>query len=164
MKDRDVADQLAIRNLYAAYTYFVDDHDADGFADCFTPDAEIELSGFRAVLDLVASGQAPFLNEKRRAVGTANIKALCRMVPGHVLALHLTGNVWIKRLDGDEAEGIATFCVFGDDGTVEHYGRYVDKLARCTDGRWRFMERRDVGRYERDRPAFGGLQDGSAST
>ena len=32
MQDWDVADQLAIRNLYAAYTYFVDDHDADELA------------------------------------------------------------------------------------------------------------------------------------
>lgn len=155
MNEWNVADQLAIRNLYATYTYAVDDHDTDAFVDCFTPDAVIEAGSFEFVKRLMASGTAPFINPEGRVVGAANIRAMNLTIPDDVLCLHISSNVCITRLDGDTAEAKAAFAVIAEDGVVEHYGRYLDRLALCPDGRWRFAERRTMCRYERQRKAFG---------
>ena len=155
MSQRNVADELAIRNHYAAYTYAVDDHDVKAWGDLYTDDARIEVGSFNAVRSMMKAGLAPFANAEGWVVGKQNIIALQAMVPLEVKCLHVTSNLWIRKLEGDYCEAQACFAVFADDGIMEHYGRYYDKLKKCADGRWRFTERRDVCRYERDREAFG---------
>ena len=41
----DLTDRLAIRELSARYSRTIDDCDADGFADTFTPDGTLDLAG-----------------------------------------------------------------------------------------------------------------------
>ena len=77
------------------------------------------------------------------------------MIPTSVLHLHLTCNVLIDKIENDKAEAKAAFVVLADDGIVELFGRYLDKLERCADGRWRFSERRDMCSFERRPNAFG---------
>ena len=155
MDQKKIADELAIRNLYAAYTFSVDNHDGDGFVNCFTPDARIKATSFELIRTMMAAGQAPFINAEGWIVGSKNIRAMHAIVPPTVITHHLTNNIEFKSLEGDRAEARAAFTVFADDGIVEHFGHYIDKIARCPDGRWRFSERQDVARYERKRSAFG---------
>jgi hypothetical protein len=143
-----VAAELAIRNVYSAYTFAIDDLDADALVDCFTPDAEIEMTGFAMLDRMIADRSASFINEKGRVVGASNIRAMLDAVPRNVVTLHLTNNIWITRLDAARAQAQAAFTVLMD-GYIGYHGRYLDTVSRCVDGRWRFSERRDVCRYER---------------
>lgn len=148
-------DDLAIRNNYAAYTFAVDDHDGDAFVDCFTENAEIEVTSFGFMRGLVATGVVPFVNDAGRVVGTKNIRAFHDLIPPGIKTLHLTTNLQITRLEAGYAESRAAFVVLADDGINELYGRYLDKLVKCPDGRWRFSERIDQCWFERRANAFG---------
>jgi 3-phenylpropionate/cinnamic acid dioxygenase small subunit len=44
----DANDQLAIHQLLSQYGHLVDDHDWDGFAELFTPDAVLDYTAVRA--------------------------------------------------------------------------------------------------------------------
>lgn len=142
--------ELEIRNLYASYTYAADDHDIDKFLDCFTPDAVIDASTMIFMQELEASGAAPYIHDGKIS-GHDNMRQFLGLFSADAVFHHLTGNIWIRNIDGDNAESQAVFTAFADDGLVEHYGRYFDKLKRCEDDRWRLSHRRYVARFQLER-------------
>jgi SnoaL-like domain len=155
MVNWNVTSEMGIRNNYAAYTFAVDDHDSDAFVDCFTEDAEIEATSFSFIRDMMKGGKAPFVGHDGRIVGSKNIRHFHDLIPTRIKTLHLTTNLWITTINTEYAEARAAFAVLADDGIVEHYGRYFDKLRKCSDGRWRFSERVDACQFERRPDAFG---------
>jgi hypothetical protein len=142
-------DHLEILNLYATYTYAVDEMDIDGFVECFISDATIDLSSF--VIARRRHGDAvfgQFLDEHGVARGRENLRKLVSTELGFH---HATTNIRIEFPEPDRARGTAYFVVFTkDEGRIEHYGRYEDDLMRCDDSKWRFSSRVDVAIYERD--------------
>lgn len=60
----------------------------------------------------------------------------------------------VLRIDGDQATAACYFARLDRYPSGPHarsFGRYIDKLVRCPDGRWRFMERiaeREASRAE----------------
>jgi hypothetical protein len=108
----------------------------------------MELRGFAAWDAAVAAGST-MANANGRSIGREAISALSQMIPPGAKHLHLTSNIQIIQIEGNFAKARAAFCVVAEDGAVEHYGRYQDKLARDDDGRWRFCERIDDCRWER---------------
>ncbi len=82
---------------------------------------------------------------ERRLVGR---EAIAEAFRGHTHApvmfhKHLLFQPWI-RLDGDRATVESGFARLdeGEGGPVlRSFGRYLDVLVRCADGRWRFAQR-----------------------
>ena len=140
-------DHLAILNRYAAYTYAVDGADEDGYLDCFTEDAVVDLSSFKIAWARAGEALRQFADENGIVRGAENLRKSVGAVNFH----HITANVLVRAIDGDRAQGSAYFVVFTrDEGKIEHYGRYEDELRKCADGQWRFSVRRDIAIYERD--------------
>lgn len=155
MNKWSVEDELAIRNLYAACSFAADDYDADAYADCFTQHAVLKVENSKFFGELVASGGAPFANAQGEIVGSKNIHAFLSFLGQFKIpSLHIACNFLIKLLEGDVAETRAVNAAFIN-GSMEVYARYVDKVARCPDGRWRFSERREIFHYERATNSFG---------
>jgi hypothetical protein len=146
-------DEYSVRNLYAAFAATIDAGDADGFADCFTPDGALSFVNIGAVAQLLKTAPKPFLDDQDRIVGRDRLREFVWFVTESAaitIALHVTTNVWIKRLDGDAGDGEAAFTALsGADGSIGSFGRLYDKFARCPDGRWRFTERREVFHFMR---------------
>ena len=140
-------DHLAILNRYSAYTYAVDTVDRNAFADCFTPDAKVDISSFKLAWKSAGDAFLEFSDENGIVHGAENLRKSVGFVQMH----HVTANVLVRSIDGDHATGSAYFVVFTpDEGKIEHYGRYDDDLLRCSDGIWRFSRRDDIAIYERD--------------
>jgi uncharacterized protein (TIGR02246 family) len=113
-----------IQELYARYPIEMDRDNAEELADCFTPDGLFLISG------------------QGRFEGTEEIKALVpRTAKGR--PRHLTVNLWIREVNGDEARCEAYFLLIDlKTGATVAYGTYTDRPVRGDDDRWRFKERR----------------------
>jgi SnoaL-like domain len=83
-------------------------------------------------------GRRRFEGRKQLSDFFADSEKLVRFSPKHV-----TVNS-IVRVSDDEATAESIIVLFIDAGGVPELvstGRYMDKLRRCADGRWRFYER-----------------------
>ena len=161
MPHLNLADHLAIRNLYASYTFAVDDHDVDGVAGCYTQDASVEVSSFALMRVAMAAGKVPFVDDDGWVRGLSAIRQMTGAAPADVVLQHLCCNVEVLHIEGACAAARAAFVVITNSGAVEHFGRYLDKLEKGSDGAWRFSERRSVARYERDDTSW--FDDAAAS-
>ena len=127
---RRLEDRSAILRTLYDYGHTLDYGDEDGFLDCWTPEASLGWSMFPEPL-----------------VGHAQIRAGFRR---HTHApdawhKHLLAEPQI-RVDGDTATVHSMFLrldPYPASGGPEIYafGRYIDTLVRCADGRWRFTRR-----------------------
>lgn len=126
------AERDILHTLYR-YGHTIDVGDEDGWAQCFTEDGAFATSPR-------FEGYKPY-----RIVGR---QALTEFVHNHTRPPGL----WHKHLlieplieiDGDEAGVQSYFAVLAEDGgepIVRVFGRYVDRMRRGADGRWRFAER-----------------------
>jgi uncharacterized protein (TIGR02246 family) len=123
MSDRGDA-HAGIFELYGRYPQLIDGNDEEGLADCFTEDGAFRVSG-----------QGHF-------VGREEIMRLVRDT-AEGRPRHLTMNVWIREVDGDEADVKAYFLLIDlESGENVAYGNYHDSPVRCADGRWRWKQRR----------------------
>jgi ketosteroid isomerase-like protein len=122
-------DERAILQTLYAYAHSIDYGDEALFADCWTADAVLEwpwrdpLEGREAILGAFrAHTHAPDVYHKHFMVEP---RIELRGDEAIVQCLY-------SRLDRDEA----------GEPYVRSFGRYVDRLVRCPDGRWRFARRR----------------------
>lgn len=125
----DVADQLAIHDLYVRYTHAIDLGDPEGWADCFTSDGVLELP-YRGQL---TSGRDELVAVARRFHER-----------GGGFDRHVTTNIRVT-VDGDRAHGTAYLHMLaGGEGDtpprLTMTGVYADELVRTADG-WRFRRR-----------------------
>ncbi|MHB8438913.1 MAG: nuclear transport factor 2 family protein [Acidimicrobiales bacterium] len=122
-------DYTAIRELTARYNRFFDDGDAEAFADTFTPDGEMVVTGGFTM------------------AGRDRLVQMCKRTPFGVV--HVTVDPIID-IQGDHAVQEVTILVLqrpapgAPEGkllsTLERTGRYRDELVR-TAGGWRFSRR-----------------------
>lgn len=121
-----IADELAVRELLAAYCHRVDDGLFDALVELFTPDGA-------------------FVRGKRAYEGRAALLAFfgARQGTPEQRGRHLTLNPEIA-IDGRRARVLADFLYLRMiDGKITPVitGRYRDELVRGDDGRWRFARR-----------------------
>jgi ketosteroid isomerase-like protein len=128
-----LADRQAVLDALQAYSHAIDRGEEAAFLDCFTPDATFEvrspLPGYPAAMHAGRVALADFIaaHSKPPAV--------------HHKHLYVVPDI---AVEGDRATAIAYFVHLVDrehrPATVS-YGRYLDVLIRCEDGRWRILER-----------------------
>ncbi len=126
-------DRQAVLDTLQAYSHAIDLGEEEPWLDCFTADASFEI---RSELPDYPVG---------RHDGTAALQAFIasHSKPPAVHHKHLYVVPTIT-VDGDRATAVAYFVHLldrdGKPATVS-YGRYLDVLIRCDDGRWRILER-----------------------
>jgi ketosteroid isomerase-like protein len=132
LDERDVVERLY------AYCEAADAETPDAFLDCFTEDGEFT---YRASAD----AQPSITCRGRRELERWFRERLPVVPPGtmHHTTVHPTVTV-----DGDHAESTSHYIsIRARDGAliVASTGAYRDRLVRCEDGRWRFVERQSIG-------------------
>jgi ketosteroid isomerase-like protein len=133
-----------LRTLHA-YGNSIDYGNEEEFIDCWLPDAEMHWP--------IPPYAAPFIGHDR-------IREAFR---GHTHApatyhKHFVVDPRI-RIDGDVARVESYFARLDKDGDgpyVRGFGRYLDVLLRCPDGRWRFKERHAESEASSPKPRPGG--------
>lgn len=78
--DLTVADRLAIAELLARYNHALDSGDADGWADCFTPDGALE-------------------GRRGRIAGRDALRQFATEAAGRGTCRHVVGNVVVESSD-----------------------------------------------------------------
>jgi SnoaL-like domain len=145
---RELADRLAIYELYARYAQAADLHDGAAYASCFTADGWTDISSFGHVDQLRARG-ITFVDPDGKVRGRENLAAIAAKAPDAELYRHFTVNALVTSLAGDQATGQAYFLVVSPGGQIHQFGRYVDVLVRDGDGQWRFSERMDLAAFNK---------------
>jgi ketosteroid isomerase-like protein len=126
---RALEDERAILQTLYAYAHAIDYGDEALFLDCWADDAVLEwpwrepMAGHEALIAAFrAHTHAPDVYHKHFMVEPRI----------EIQGDEATSQCLYSRLDRD------------DDGEpyVRSFGRYIDRLRRCPDGRWRFTSRR----------------------
>lgn len=138
-------DERGILRTLQAYGHAIDYGDEEEFLDCWLADAVCHWP--------IPPYEAPFVGHE----------ALRSAFRGHTHApftyhKHVVVDATIE-VDGDEARAESYFARIdnGEDGPyIMGFGRYLDVLERCADGRWRFKERRAESEGKSPRPRPGG--------
>ena len=140
-------DERAILRTLNAYGHAIDYGDEASWVDCFTEDGSFDV-------------RARLPHQPNRLIqGRDELRAF---IAGHTRAPEL----WHKHLlvepfveiDGDSAtcaSYLAVVMEHEDEPVLRVFGRYRDRLVRCPDGRWRFLERiAEVESMRRGLPPF----------
>jgi ketosteroid isomerase-like protein len=132
-----------IRVAIHRYCTAIDDGDSDAWADVFTPNGVWEVGG-------------PGARTQLRLEGTDALRRFASEHSHAPMAWHKHCTVASSiALDGDSATATSyTFRLDGlDDGPgIQSFGRYVDRLTRGPDGRWRIVHRSLQVESSRDSP------------
>jgi SnoaL-like domain len=145
---RELADRLAIYELYARYAQAADLRDGAAYASCFTADGWTDISSFGHVDQLRARG-ITFVDPDGKVRGRENLAAIAAKPADAELYRHFTVNALVTSLAGDRATGQAYFLVVSPSGQIHQFGRYVDVIVRDGDGQWRFSERMDLAAFNK---------------
>ena len=140
-------DERAILRTLHAYGHAIDYGDEAAWVDCFAEDGVFDV-------------RARLPHQPNRLIqGRDELRAF---ISGHTRAPEL----WHKHLliepiievDGDSATCVSYLAVVmeqEDEPVLRVFGRYRDRLVRCPDGRWRFLERvAEVESMRRGLPPF----------
>ncbi len=124
---RRLEDERDILQTLYVYGHSLDDGREDAFMDCWTPDAVLQWP------------------DRPPICGHAELRAAFRAHSHAPLAWH-KHMLMVPRvtLSGDRATVDSMFARLDryDSGpAVRSFGRYLDVLRRCADGRWRLQER-----------------------
>jgi hypothetical protein len=130
---KTMLDERAILRTLYTYGHAIDYGEEARWTDCFTEDGVFHVEYPGDIPPMRLEGQA----------------ALAAFVAGHprapaALHKHLLLNPLID-VQGDEARVASYFQMLLEiDGLPETYcfGRYLDRMRRCADGVWRFVERK----------------------
>lgn len=118
-------DERAVIDRLYEYAHSMDHGPVARLRDCFTEDREVE-------------GRWQGLFERR---STGNRSHPWKQVPN---SKHLVSCPRVTSLQGDVATVEAYWTYVTDDGDVPHlraFGRYIDRMKRCSDGKWRIWRR-----------------------
>jgi Ketosteroid isomerase homolog len=133
---RRLEDERDIQRTMATYGHAIDSGDEAAFMDCWAPDA---------ILD--------WPTRDRPMRGHDEIRAAFRWHTHAPQALHKHVMVEpVIDIHGDSADVTSMFARFDRYGGVpliRIYGRYLDRLTRCGDGKWRFTHRQAVAEVMR---------------
>jgi ketosteroid isomerase-like protein len=124
----DIADRVAILELYARYAHAIDSGDSSSCATCFTPSGVLRLGAGEPVAGRVNL-------ERFAAKWRANFPGVPRHISWHVL---------LEPEDDDHVKGTASACLLAATtaGTsIVFCGRYDDRFERSADGDWLIAER-----------------------
>jgi 3-phenylpropionate/cinnamic acid dioxygenase small subunit len=136
---RDTESRAQIENMLARYAGAFDTNDLDGLRDCFTPDAEFEVSGGAGV----AVGRDAVVSE------LARLRA--RHEPGATTPWHLISTLSIVSTGADTVSARSRFMlvVSERDGppALVSVGWYSDEIVN-SDGAWRLRRRRVLRPHE----------------
>ena len=133
-----IDDERAIVRRMHEYAHALDyAKNSDDFVNCFTEDGV-----WYSTIESTHAG-----SEGVRLSGREELRAWAgasttRGTPGH-FTKHMLVEPAIT-IDGDRADATSYFSVFNEtpNGPIIYsMGRYLDKLVRCEDGEWRFIER-----------------------
>jgi ketosteroid isomerase-like protein len=121
----------AVRHTIASYTYAADNGRFEDVAQLFVVDGVLEVQGIGGA---VAEGRAEIL----RFFGGVGGDVASTAPPGRMQ--HHVASVRVDVTSRTEASATSYFTVMTGAG-VDHWGRYKDRLAPHTDGRWLFVHR-----------------------
>jgi 3-phenylpropionate/cinnamic acid dioxygenase small subunit len=137
-------DERAIADTINRYSHAIDYGSVDEWLDCFTPDGTIEVQAAgretsRAGFNSSAHGRSG------RHTGSKQLRAFieAQSHPPDAWHKHVVSQTRVV-LEGDTATAVSFLSRIDEtDGRLGLYsmGRYVDRLVRSTDGRWRIAER-----------------------
>jgi ketosteroid isomerase-like protein len=141
---RRLEDVQDVRDTLSLYASTIDYGDDDAWLDCFTADASVDIRyrqpGARPRLAQGTQTESGVLHCGREQL--IAFKAGHTRAPQH-WHKHLIANVEVD-VDGDQASA-SSYLLRSDetDGAIRirTFGRYRDRLVRCPDQRWRFVER-----------------------
>lgn len=144
---QEVADRLAIHELYARYAQVVDLADGTAYAECFTADGWTDISSFGHTAATFRERGLDVLDDDGKVRGRDNLRRVATKSPGAPVYRHITANVWITSYEGERATGTALFLVISPEGTIHQFGQYDDVLVLDSDGQWRIAERLDLASF-----------------
>lgn len=126
----DVADYIAIQDLYARYNHASDAGDAEAFADCFTADGALQVT----LRGIDVKGRANLVEYKKRDKASR----------GKQYRRHWNGSLTLDLLSPGTVRGSCYLQAFsGDPGELPFMtsmGVYTDTIVR-EGGQWKFRLR-----------------------
>ncbi len=129
-------DERAIEQVLYSYCWGTDRKRKEMWLDVWAEDAVLETRP--------APGASPGGQPTKPVVGRAALEKFYDNRPGRDISpKHVTVNSLID-VDGDQASAESVIVFFLErEGVPElvSTGRYMDKLKRCADGKWRIAER-----------------------
>jgi ketosteroid isomerase-like protein len=146
---RTLEDERGVLQLLYRYSYALDDLAVDRFLDCFTPDGVFRTSvrGTRSrAQDVELAGHAEIARWFNGRIASKGDPP--QLTEHHVVAPEI-------HVEGDTATVRAYLAVFYEEEegpAVQAMARYHDRLQRCDDGQWRFLERHVARESIRPKP------------
>ena len=134
------AERAILSTLYA-YAHTIDYGLKDDWLDLFTEDAVYKQEHFGEIF--------PFIGIEQPPEGLKGRKMLSQFIASHSYAPALWHKHFLVepviKLEGDKkASGESYFARLDEDekgAYIMSYGRYLDKMVKSPDGKWRFKER-----------------------
>jgi hypothetical protein len=134
-------DERAILSTLHAYAHAIDYGLKEDWLDLFAEDAEYKVEQFGEIL--------PFIGVLQPPEGLKGREILLKYIASHTHAPVLWHKHFLVepviRLEGDrEASGESYFARLDEDDKgayIMAYGRYLDRMVKCPDGKWRFKKR-----------------------